>query len=63
MERENKLYSKLHVDIVGPITPTSYFGARYMQPVTEDSLRVRHLKTSDLKAGLDKQLVYLIESA
>ena len=30
MERENKPYSKLHVDTVGLITPTSYLGARYM---------------------------------
>jgi len=63
MERENKPYSKLHVDTVGPITPTSFFRERYMQPVTEDSLRIRYLKTLDLKAGLDKQLVHLIESA
>jgi len=63
MERENKPYSKLYVDIVGLITPTSFFRVRYMQLVTEDSLRIRHLKTLDLKAGLDKQLVYLIELA
>jgi len=63
MERENKPYSKLHVDIVRLITSTSFFRVRYMQPVTEDSLRIRHLKTLDLKAGLDKQLVHLIELA
>ena len=62
MEREGKPYAKLHVDTVGPIKPTSYFGARYMQPVTEDSSRVRHVKTSDSKKGLDKQLVHLIET-
>ena len=30
IERENKPYSKLHVDTIGPIKPISYFGARYM---------------------------------
>jgi len=63
MERENKPYSKLHVDTIGPIKPTSYFGTRYMQPVTKDSLRVRHVKTSDLKKGLDKQLIHLIKTS
>jgi len=62
IERENEPYSKLHVDTIGPIKPTSYFGACYMQPVTKDSLRVRHVKTSDLKKGLDKQLIHLIKT-
>jgi len=34
-----------------------------MQLVTEDSLSIYYLKTSDLKASLNKQLVYLIELA
>jgi len=30
IEREVKPYSKLHVNTVGPIKLTSYFGARYI---------------------------------
>lgn len=62
MTKESKPYAKLHVDTIGPITPTSYFGQRYLQTVSEDSSRVRHYKTSDSKVGLDKELTAFIEN-
>lgn len=56
MERSKLPYYKLYIDTVGPITPKSFFGNRYLLNITEDADRVRHREASETKEALNQQV-------
>jgi hypothetical protein len=56
-DRATRLFQRVHVDLVGPISPPGLNGERYWSLYTEDLIRHRSIDLSPVKEGFGRSLI------